>query len=67
MQMVQFVIGNFGLGLVYFYYYYILGRPCSGEFKWGLLSTFLTTCYFILFGQMYRRRYLPNKEKEKAK
>lgn len=62
LQMVQFVVGNFGLGLMW-YYYHFSGFKCSGEAKWGFLSTGLTFAYFIMFAQMYLNRYQANTKK----
>ncbi len=57
MQMIQFLVGNFGLGLTWYAYRHYYGYSCSGGIEWGPLSTLLTFIYFYLFNQMRKKKY----------
>src|SRR5258708_7333774 len=55
--MIQFGVGNFTLGAVYYVYNYYYGYNCSGDGKYCILSTVLTCIYFSLFLSMYNKKY----------
>jgi len=71
MQMVQFVFGNFSLGMVHYVYSFYYRYNCSGESAYCVLSTLLTIVYFSLFMTMYQTKYTSGKRgaggKEKDK
>ncbi|KAJ4459887.1 putative steroid isomerase [Paratrimastix pyriformis] len=63
MQMIQFLLGNFGLGLA-FWYYVAHGRHCSGHPWIASSSNLFTGIYFALFAKMYIQRYIRGTSKK---